>query len=113
VQGAGVGFLLGEDRTAKDFSCGVDSVRRLPRQVRPGPHPPDERAAPFGPCPEEPGACAFELGAEDDEALDFGSFDRHEPLGDGGQEPAVLQDRAQEEAVVGNGNPGVELLLDP
>jgi len=49
----------------------VDCVRRVPRQIRPRPHPPDECSVPFSPCPEEPGPGAFELGAEDDEALDI------------------------------------------
>jgi len=45
VQGAGFGFLQGEDRTAKDFSYGVDCVWRLSGQVQPCSHPADEVAA--------------------------------------------------------------------
>jgi len=111
VHGTGAGFLRPEDGSSQDLADGVDSVRRVSCQVRPCSHPSDECAAPFGPGPEETGAGAFELGAEDDEALDFGRFDRDEPLRDGGQEPTVLEDRAQEEGVIGHGNPGIELLL--
>jgi len=102
MQGAGRGFLRPEDGSSQYFADGVDTVRLVSRQVRPGPHPANECPAPFGPGPEEPGTGAFELGAENDEALDFGRFDRHEPLGDGGQEPAILEDRAQKEAVIGH-----------
>ena len=111
MQGAGGGFLRSEDGSSQDFANGVDSVWHAFRQVRPRPHPPDEYPAPFGPGPEETGAGAFEVGAENDEALDFGRLDRHEPLGDGGQEPTILEDRAQEEAVVGYGTANIPPLL--
>ena len=90
MQGAGARFFRSEDGSSQDFADGVDSVRRLSRQIRPRPHPPNECSTPFGPGPEETGAGAFELGAEGNEALDFRGFDRCEPLGDGGQEPTIL-----------------------
>jgi len=85
MQHAGGAFLRSEDGSSQDFADGVDRLWHVFRQVGSGSHPADERPAPFGPCPEETGTGAFELGAVYNEALDFGGFDWHEPLGDGGK----------------------------
>ena len=113
MQGAGAGFLRPENGSSQDLADGVDSVRRLPRQVRSGPHPADECSTPFGPGPKETGAGAYQFGAVNDEALDSGGFEWDELLGDGGQQTTVLEDWAEEELVIGHGNPRVELLLVP
>ena len=83
-------ILHPKDRPSKDFPYGIYRICLLGCKVRPGSHPPYKCPAPFGPGPEETGPGAFELGAIYDEALDFWGFERHEPLGDGGQEPAIL-----------------------
>ena len=111
MQGAGFGFLLGEDRMSKDFSCGMDCVRCLSCQVRPGSHPANERPAPFGPGPEETGTGAFEVGPIDNQPLDIWRFDRNQALRQAGEHSSVLQDGTEEEHVIGNRNPGIELLL--
>jgi len=94
MQGAGGGFLQSEDGSSQDFADGVDSVWRLSRQVRPGPHPPDECPAPFGPGCEVSGPGALQLGPNNHHPLGFWRFGRDKPLGDGGQEPTVLEDGA-------------------
>jgi hypothetical protein len=113
AQGAGGAFFRLEDGSSQDLADCVDSIRRVSRQVRPCPHPSDEYPALFGPCPVEPGSRAFQLGPEDCQPMYFGRLDGYEVLRQAGEHPAVLEDGAEEELVVGCGNPGIELLLGP
>jgi hypothetical protein len=80
VQGAGAGFLRPEDGSSQDFTDGVDRVWRVPRQVRPGPHPADECATPIGPGCEVSGPGALQPRPIDNQPLDFWRFHRNQAL---------------------------------
>jgi hypothetical protein len=99
VQGAGIGFLLGEDRTAKDFSCGVDCVWRFSGQVRPRPHPPDEYAAPPEPSAIEP--CLDVSGPINRKSFDDRRFNRFDWTNQGLLAPEDTLVRLLEPSIVG------------
>ena len=100
-----------KDRSSQDLPDGVHCILFFGRQVRPGSHPANECPAPFGPGREVSGAGAFELGSEDNQPLDGGRLGRNQPFRQAGEHSSVLQDGTEEEHVIGNRNPGIELLL--